>query len=413
MSLFLRLASLASCLVLGAASPLGTASAAAEEILIGYHGPMTGPASWVGLGGRDGALLALNEINAAGGVGGKMLRLVPYDDANKPSEAEGVAKKMMESDKVFVMLGGVTSNTGVVVAGEAARGKVPYMNGSAASPKVMDLKSRWVFSGATIDVRDIAENEAAFIGTYLKAKKIAIIHSADEFSQTLIDAEIKLLTSTYGAEILTVEKYNRGDTEFSAQLLSVRRADADLLLLSGPYIENARIVRQARELGIKIPIKGDTSSMNSGLLTIAGAAAEGLYVSYTLPYFNGDSAADMVEFEKRYKAAYPSYPVDRPNYVDVYNYGNMYAIAEALKRAGAAPTQQGFVEAMETLDGFQAKDGWPNAVNVVLPLAYTKSHNGNRRMAHFFVKDGKFTRVAEFTAPEPSTVFPANDTLEW
>lgn len=386
---------------------------AADDIVIGYHGPMTGPASWVGLGGRDGALLALNEINAAGGVNGRKLRMVAYDDADKPSEAEAVAKKLIESDKAFVLLGGVTSNTGVVVAEEAKRSKVPYLNGSAASPKIMDTRSKWVFSGATIDVRDIAENEAAFIGTYLKPKKVAILQSADEFSQSLIDAEAALLTGKYGVEIVNRQNYNRGDTDFSSQLLSIRRTGGDLLLLSGPYIENARIVRQARELGLRLPIKGDTSSMNSGLLTIAGPAAEGMYVSFTLPYFNGDPAPDMVKFEQRYKAAYPSSPADRPNYVDMYNYGNMYVIAEALKRAGPNPTPKGFVEAMETLDGFKPSDFLPDAANIILPITFTRSHNGNRRMAHFVVKGGKFTRVTDFSAPEPSTVFPADDALAW
>ena len=159
-------------------SLIATASviAADDEILIGYHGPMTGPASWVGLGGRDGALLAISEINAAGGVNGRKIKMISYDDAGKPSEAEAVAKKMIESDKVFAILGGGISGVALVVGDEAYRAKVPYMNGGAGTPKMIDAQGRWVFAGGTIDGRLNAQNDATFAGEYRKAKKLAVIN---------------------------------------------------------------------------------------------------------------------------------------------------------------------------------------------------------------------------------------------
>ena len=396
-----------------AALTLSVSAKAADDILIGFHGPMTGPASWVGTADRDGAMIALQEINAAGGINGRKLRLIAYDDANNPSEAETVSKKLIESDKVFAILGGGASNTAVVVARVAAQEKVPYLNSSGATPKVMDIKSRWVFSVSTIDVRDIAENEAAFIGKHLKPKSIAFLHAADETSVPLIDALSKLLKDNYHIETVSRQTYNRGDTDFSSQIIGVQRAKPDMLMLSGAYIEEARIVRQARELGIRLPIKGDTSSMNTGLLTIAGPAAEGMFVSYVVPYIKGDPAEDMVKFETKFQKAYPGKPADQPNYVDMFGYGTMYTIAEGLKRAGTDLTPKHFVEALETLSEYNPSSDWSDAVNVIEPLTFTKSHNGNRRMSHFLVKSGAFTRVESFIAPVPSTPFPANATLDW
>ena len=398
---------------LAAATVFASVAHAQQEILIGYHGPMTGPASWVGLGGRDGALLALDEINAAGGVHGRKIRMISYDDAAKPSEAEAVAKKMIESDKVFAILGGGVSNVAIVVGEEAHRAKVPYMNGSGASPKIIDAQSRWVFSGATIDVRDIAQNEATFIGEYLKVKKVAVMSATDEFSQTLADLVLKTIKERYGVEVTTQQKYNPGDVDFSSQLLAVKQTNPEHVLLFGLYVEAARAIRQARELGIRTPFMGDTSMMNSGLLTVAGAAAEGLTVEYVPLYFNGNKARDMVEFEARYKKKFPSYPVDRPNYVDVYNYGTMYALAEGMKRAGPNMTQKGLVEALETLKDFKASDSWPNAVHIIQPLTFTESHNGNRRLSFFKVVGGTFQPITDFKVPVPTTKFPANATLKW
>jgi branched-chain amino acid transport system substrate-binding protein len=396
-----------------ATAVIASSASAQQEILIGYHGPMTGPASWVGLGGRDGALLAIDEINAAGGVNGRKIRMISYDDAAKPSEAEAVAKKMIESDKVFAILGGGISNVAIVVGEEAHRAKVPYFNGTGASPKIIDAQSRWVFSGATIDVRDIAQNEAVFIGEYLKVKKVAVMNASDEFSQSLADSVIKLIKERYGIEVLTQQKYNPGDTDFSSQLLAVKQTNPEYILMFGLYVEAARAMRQSRELGIRTPFKGDTSMMNSGLLTVAGPAAEGLIVEYVPLYFNGNKVKDMVEFEARFKKKFPTYPVDRPNYVDVYNYGNMYALAEGMKRTGKELTRKGLVEALETLKDFKASDTWPNAVHIIQPLTFTESHNGNRRLSFFKVVGGTFQPITDFKVPVPTTKFPANATLKW
>lgn len=398
---------------LAAAMVIASFAHAQQEILIGYHGPMTGPASWVGLGGRDGALLAIDEINAGGGVNGRKIRMISYDDAAKPSEAEAVAKKMIESDKVFAILGGGVSNVAIVVGDEAHRAKVPYFNGTGASPKIIDAQSRWVFSGATIDVRDIAQNEAVFIGEYLKVKKVAVMNASDEFSQSLADSVIKVIKERYGIEVLTQQKYNPGDTDFSSQLLAVKQTNPEYILMFGLYVEAARAMRQSRELGIRTPFKGDTSMMNSGLLTVAGPAAEGLIVEYVPLYFNGNKVKDMVEFEARFKKKFPTYPVDRPNYVDVYNYGNMYALAEGMKRAGNDMTRKGLVEALETLKDFKASDSWPNAVHIIQPLTFTESHNGNRRLSFFKVIGGTFQPITDFKVPVPTTKFPANTTLKW
>lgn len=395
---------------------LGTSAVwaqAGEEIVIGLHGPMTGPASWVGLGARDGTLMAIDEINAAGGVNGRKIRLISYDDGGKPSESEAVTKKMIEGDKVFAILGGGVSSTAIPAAETAHKLKVPYINAPAASPKILDIKSRWVFTGATIDVRDISENEAAFVGDFLKAKRVAGINSVDEFSQSVSDNIFKLLKERYGIEPVARQKFNPGDTDFSSQLLEIRKANPDLIMLNGLYLEAGRIVRQARELGIRAPFKGDTSTMNKGFLTIAGPAAEGGYHAYANPYFNGDPSKDMQEFEARYKKMYPRYPVDRPNYVDAYNYGTMYALAEGLKRMGPVPDRRKLVEALETLNNFKATDFSPKAVNVVQPLSFGQTRAGNRRMTQFKVAGGQFRPVTEFAGVVSKAPIPPSSELSW
>ena len=287
------------------------------------------------------------------------------------------------------------------------------MNAPAASPKILDIKSRWVFTGATIDVRDISENEAAFVGEFLKAKKVAGINSVDEFSQSLSDTVFKLLKERYNIEPVARQKFNPGDTDFSSQLLEIRKSNPDLIILNALYVEAGRIVKQARELGIRVPFKGDTSTMNKGFLTIAGPAAEGCFHAYANPYFNGDPSKDMQEFEARYKKMYPRYPADRPNYVDTYNYGTMYALAEGLKRMGPNLDRRKLAEALETLVNFKATDYSPKAVHVIQLLSFNQTRAGNRRMTQFKVTGGQFRPVTEFKGVNSQAPIPPLSALTW
>lgn len=385
---------------------------AESDTVIGLHGPFTGPASWIGLGGRDGAALAIDEINSAGGIHGRKLRLVAYDDANKPSEAEAVVKKLVESDNVFAIVASGPSNTVVVGAAEAMRVNSLYINATGTNPAIIDNKSKWIFSASVIDIRDVTEIEANFIASYIKPGKIALLRAADVGSQSYSDALHKWMKGTYQIPIVTEQTFNRGDTDFSSQLLTLRGQDVDLLVLSGPYLETARIIRQVRELGIKIPIKADVAAMNLGLLTIAGAAAEGLYVATVPPFFNGDPDENMVEFERRYRERHPGYPDDRPNFVDMYVYGAVYVLAEGMKRAGSDADPEAVIAALETLENYVPSQSWPSAVDVSHPTTYVRNRAGNRAMSYFRVVDGKFERIRDYTLPSLSTAFPSNNELE-
>jgi branched-chain amino acid transport system substrate-binding protein len=320
---------------------------------------------------------------------------------------------MIEGDKVFAIMGGGVSSTAIPAAETAHKAKVPYMNAPAASPKILDIKSRWVFTGATIDVRDISENESAFVGDFLKAKRVAGINSVDEFSQSLSDTVFRQLKERYNIEALARQKFNPGDTDFSSQLLEIRKANPDLIILNALYVEAGRIVKQARELGIRVPFKGDTSTMNKGFLTIAGPAAEGCYHGFANPYFNGDPARDMQEFEARYKKMYPRYPADRPNYVDTYNYGTMYALAEGLKRMGPNLDRRKLAESLETLVNFKATDYSAKAVNVIQTLSFNQTRAGNRRMTQFKVTGGQFRPVTEFKGVNSQAPIPPLSALTW
>jgi len=169
-----------------------------DTILIGAYGPITGPAAYVGLGGRDGAELALQEINDAGGINGRKLKLVFEDDAFSPSKALAAVKKLVEQDKVFMVLSLSASNPTVGTVDYLKDAKVPQYVSIASAPIVTHPFSRYVFRGATTETARWGEVYSEFLAQFLLAKRIAFLSGADEFAKNEGDAIEGWLDKWYG-----------------------------------------------------------------------------------------------------------------------------------------------------------------------------------------------------------------------
>ncbi len=345
-----------------------------DTILIGAYGPITGPAAYVGLGGRDGAELALQEINDAGGINGRKLQLVFEDDAFSPSKALAAAKKLVEQDKVFMVLGVSASNPTVGAIDYLKEAQVPHYVSVASAPPVTHPFSRYVFRGATTEAARWGEVYSEFLAQFLLAKNIAVLSGADEFAKNEGDAIEKWLDKWYGIKSLVRVEYKVGDKDFTPQLLKIKEANPEVIVINGLVNEGAIILRQARELGMRQPIFGSASMVDNGLIATAGYAAEGFMGGWLLPVFLDSQHPDMLKFRHAWDKRYPNAPKGRPNIFDMMTYGDTYVVAEALKRAGADLTRDKLLDALETIDDYRVSE-------VATPRTFTKWHHiGNLRM---------------------------------
>jgi branched-chain amino acid transport system substrate-binding protein len=264
-----------------AAGVLGGSIAAAEDgvtndtVVVGAYGPLTGPAAYIGLGGRDGMALAVKEINDAGGIHGRKIRVVFEDDGFSPTKALAAVKKLIEQDKAF-MIFGVSGSNPTVGTLDYLRGlKAPNYVSFASAPQVTRPFNKYFFRGGTTEAARYGELYAEFITQFLQAKRIAIFSGSDEFPKNEGDATERLLNKWYGIKPALRVEFKVGDKDFTPQLLKIKEANPEVIMTLGHVTEASIIVRQARELGLRQPIFGSGAMVDNALIANAGYAAEG------------------------------------------------------------------------------------------------------------------------------------------
>ncbi len=220
-----------------------------DTIAIGAFGPITGPAAYIGLAGRDGANLAIKEINAAGGINGRKLSMTFEDDGHSPTKALAAAKKLIDQDHVF-MIFCVAGSNGTLGTIDFVRenGRVMYVS-FASAPGVTWPFARNMFRGGTTEVPRYGELYAEYLHDYLKATKIAILNGREEYPKNEGDALTAQLKNWYQVAPVKRAEFNIGDKDFTPQLLEIQGANPQVIAIFGNPAEAAIAMRQAKELG--------------------------------------------------------------------------------------------------------------------------------------------------------------------
>ena len=184
-------------LVLATEAPAAEQVVTADTIYVGAFGPITGPASYIGLGGRDGANLAVKEINAAGGVNGRKISIVFDDDGHSPTKAVAAVKKLIDQDQVFAIFC-VAGSNGTIGSIDYVKekGRVMYVSFASAPPVTWPF-ARNLFRGGTTEVSRYGEVYAELIVDYLKGDKVAIMSGREEYPKNEGDALTKQLAAWY------------------------------------------------------------------------------------------------------------------------------------------------------------------------------------------------------------------------
>jgi branched-chain amino acid transport system substrate-binding protein len=369
----------------------------ADTVTLGAFGPITGPAAFIGLGGRDGMNLAIKEINAAGGANGRKLRVQFEDDANSPSRALAAVKKLVDQDKVFMVFSVASSNATVGVIDFVKQRQIPMYVSFASAPPVTQPFSKYLFRGGTTEAARYGEIYSEFLSQGLKAQRIAFISGRDEFPKNEADAVGRHLKSWFGIDPVKRVEFNIGDKDFTPQLLELKQANPQVIMISGNPAEGAVILRQARELGLDQPFFGSGTMVDNALPANARAAAEGFMAAWLLPLHTSSKHPDMVKFEQAWRKEYPNMPTGRPNVFDILGYGDLYVVAEGLKRAGQDLTQDKFIAALEGLRDYRVS-------MVATPRTFTPDHHiGNLSLQIMQVKNGEWVPF-DWEAKHPSDI---------
>ena len=311
---FARVVSRRFCLVLGLiaiaqfgctkkkdASDAQTVNAQGAEILIGEYGSFTGSEATFGTSTHNGAQMAVDEINAAGGIKGKKLKLIYYDDQGKAEEAAAAVTRLITKDKVVAIIGEVASTRSLAAAPIAQSNKIPMISPSSTNPKVTEVGD-YIFRVCFIDPFQ-GTVMALFATNELKAKKVAILRDTkSDYSMGLADFFIKKFQDL-GGKIVADESYESGAVEYRGQLTKIKAAKPDAIFVPGYYTEVGLIALQARQLGIKAHLLGGDGWDSSKLFEIGKAAINGSFFSnhYTTETTDPLAKDFIKKFQEKFK----------------------------------------------------------------------------------------------------------------
>jgi branched-chain amino acid transport system substrate-binding protein len=310
---------------------IGCTKKSTNEIVIGQYGSMTGGQATFGQSTDEGVRLAIDEINAAGGIKGKKIRLVTMDTEGKPEQAVSVAKRLIEQEKIVALIGEVASSLSLAVAPIAQSSKIPMVTPSSTNPKVTEVGD-FIFRTCFIDPFQ-GTVMAKFAFENLKAKKVAILRDVkSDYSVGLSDFFIQTYKQL-GGEIVEDTSYQAGDVDFKAQLTRIKGKSPEAIFIPGYYTEVGLIARQAAEVGIKVPLMGGDGWDSPKLSEIGGKAIDGGYFSNH--YSNESTDPVAVDFLKKFQAKYNKVP----DGLSAAGYDAAKVLIKAIQNA-AEPTPQ-------------------------------------------------------------------------
>lgn len=283
---------------------LGGCTKKTDELLVGEFGSLTGNDATFGISTNKGIRMAFDEVNEKGGIKGKKLRLITLDDQGRETEAAQVVTRLITQEKVLAILGEVASSRSKAAAPIAQENKIPMITPSSTNPAVTQIGD-YIFRVCFIDPFQ-GFVMAKFASETLKIKKAAILRDVkNDYSVGLADvfaAEFKKM----GGEIVTDLSYQANDVDFKAQLTQMRSKNPEAIFIPGYYTEVGLIAKQARELGIKVPLMGGDGWDSPKLSEIGKDAINGSYFSNH--YTNESTDPVVQDFIKRYKAKYNEAP---------------------------------------------------------------------------------------------------------
>lgn len=376
MSLLLTAGVMAGC---NSASTGGKSDSGGGTIKIGANLELSGGVASYGQSASEGLQLALDEINKKGGVIGKKLELVKVDNKSDAAEATSAAIKLVSQDKVAAIIGAATSTNTLAQVQVAQDNKVPLLTPTGTNPTITNKDGKvndFVFRTCFIDPFQgtVAAN---FATNELKVKKAAVlIDSSSDYAKGLATAFKKSFKKN-GGEIIAEEAYVAKDTDFHAILTRIKAKNPEFIFLPGYYEEVGLILKQARELGMNIPVMGGDGWDSPKLVEIGGAAAlNNTYI--TNHYSSGDSDAKVQEFVKAFKAKYNG---KSPDAFTALGYDSGYFLADAIKRAKSSDSVK-IKEAMAKTNGLQLVSG---------KVKLDKNHDPIKSAVILEYKDGKQT----------------------
>ena len=373
----LRSAAVSTLLV----AALSAGAFAQETIKVGEIASLTGKEAAFGQSSHKGTLLAIEELNRAGGALGRPFELVFDDNQSKAGESATIAKKLISRDKVVALLGEVASSRSLEMAPIAQAAHIPMISPSSTNPKVTEIGS-YISRVCFIDPFQ-GVVMAKFAKDTLHVRRVALLTSVSSAYSVGLAKYFKERFLADGGTVAIEQKFSEGDKDFKAQLTAIRAAGVDGIFVPGYYTEAALVCKQAKDLGLELPIFGGDGWEAPQLIEIGGSAVEGAY--YSTHYSPENKTPVVVEFVKKFQERWNG---ETPDAMAALGYDSAMVLADAIKRAGST-------DSVRLRDAIAATRDYPGVTG---STTIDAQRNATKSAVVITVKDGQF-KFVEAVAP--------------
>ena len=364
----------------GAAPGTGSAASKGTEIgktfKLGYDLELSGAVAAYGNAGKNGANLAVDEINKSGGINGKQITVVSKDNKSDNAEAATVVSNLINNDKVNAVIGSMTSGAVKSMTPNITKGAVPLVTpaGTDDTLTVTTGKVNEYIFRSTFQDSYQGKVLANYTTNELKAKKVVLYYdNSSDYAKGIA----KSFEKTYDGKIVDKVSFQSGDKDFQATLSKIKGEDFDAIVMPGYYNETGLITKQARELGIEQPILGGDGFADPTFITLAGdAAATNVY------YVSGYSAKALAtDTTTKFIAAYQAKYKSEPSMFDALSYDAVYMVKQAAEDT-KAKTSVAVKDGLAKLKNFKGATG---------EITVDKDHNPVKEAVVIKLENGKET----------------------
>jgi branched-chain amino acid transport system substrate-binding protein len=353
-----------------------------NEIVVGEFASLTGKEATFGISSHEGTQLAMEEVNAAGGVLGKKIKLLTEDNQSKDGESANAVNKLIAKDGAVAILGEVASSRSIEGANICKEEGVPMVSPSSTNPDVTAI-SDYIFRVCFTDEYQGKRVLVPFALKTLKARKVAIFTDVKSNYSKGLAKFFKDGFLAAGGQIVAELDYNGGDKDFKGQLTAIKSANPEGVFVPGYYTDAALICIQAREVGLTVPFFGGDGWESEKLTEIGKDAVEGTYFStHYSPDAGGPKGKAFVEaYKKRYSGKVP-------DAMAALGYDSAMILVDAMKRAG----ETGGIKVRQALADTKDFDAVTGKITI------NKNRDADKSAVILQVKGGKFTYI-ETIAP--------------
>jgi branched-chain amino acid transport system substrate-binding protein len=367
----------AAILGLAGCQPAGT-----DEIVIGEVASLSGKEATFGTSSNEGTRLAIEEINAGGGLLGKKVRLLTEDNQSKNGESSNAVNKLISKDRAVAILGEVASSRSMEMAPICQAAKIPQISPSSTNALLTNdpaqaQKRDFIFRVCFIDPFQ-GSVMANFARKTLNAGRVAVFTDVkSDYSKGLAKFFKEGFVSG-GGQIVAELDFNGGDKDFKGQLTAIKAANPDAVFVPGYYTDVALICIQAREVGLNVPLFGGDGWESEKLIEIGKEAVEGHYFS---THYSPEAGSEMGRaFVEAYKKRFNG---KMPDAMAALGYDSAMILADAIRRAGSTEGEK-IRDALAQTKDFEAVTG---------KITINENRDAEKAAVILQVKGGKFTYV--------------------